>query len=212
MLNRTRSAQSLLEAIIAIGVILVATISATTLIVTTIAAGRASTDKIEAVNFAREGVEVVRQIRDSNWMKRAQNIVDGSGNGATTAQWDDSGSIFDGYKALGDATGKCYFAVLDPQLGWALNVDTANPVAPCASSAQAVINKVTDNGPEFMTQQYCPIGAGQSCKPTKYSRLISVQLLPDAVAGSYLNITSTIVWKNRGNKTLAVTERLYDWR
>lgn len=72
---RQRPSQTLLEAILAIGVILVAVFSSTTLIVSTVTAGQSSEDKILAGNLAREGIEVVRGIRDSNWIKRAENIT-----------------------------------------------------------------------------------------------------------------------------------------
>lgn len=79
-INHSRQSQTLLEAILAIGVILVAVFSSTTLIVSTVTAGQSSEDKILAGNLAREGIEVVRGIRDSNWIKRAQNI--------TAVDWD----------------------------------------------------------------------------------------------------------------------------
>lgn len=204
-LNRHRSAQSLLEAIIAIGVILAATISATTLVVTTISSGRSSADKVEAANLAREGVEVVRVIRDSNWMKRVQNVIDGTVVGATTTRWDDT-PFSNGYQPLGTATGSCYMALYDSNYGWFV---VATGSAPCTFPADARINQVTDNGQTFLTSQYCPV----ICSPTKYSRIISIQLVStDVAAGDYLQVTSTVNWNNHGAKTLAMTERLYDWR
>ena len=60
--------QSLLELIVAIGIILACTIATLTLVITSIQAGRKGSDKIIATNLAREGIEIVRNIRDSNWL------------------------------------------------------------------------------------------------------------------------------------------------
>ncbi len=59
---------TLLETVIAIGIILfgllsVIALSTSSLIVTTI-----TSNEFLAVNFAREGIEIVRAIRDSNWL------------------------------------------------------------------------------------------------------------------------------------------------
>lgn len=195
MLKPSRPAQSLLEAIIAIGVILVATISATTLIVTTISSGRVSADKIQAANFAREGVEIVRAIRDSNWLKRAQNIVDeaiaGSG---TTVQWDDSGSITDGYAPMNGN----YLARFDQLTNaWSLVSNTGS----------GVISALTSGATTFYTQ-----ACTGSCTATKYSRLITISPNNEVNVGNYLLVTATVTWNNHGPKTQTVTERLYDWR
>lgn len=212
MLNRSRPAQSLLEAIIAIGVILVATISATTLIIVTITAGRASTDKIEAANFAREGVEVVRQIRDSNWMKRAQNINNPSTG--TTYAWDDN-PFFLGldsdfrvenakYAQLGGAIGdqNTFSLSYSPTTGWSLNDGSSNPV-------NNIISKNQFSPSTTFFTQYC---SDPTCTATKYSRTITIEKKTETNAGDYLDIVSTVTWRNRGDKFLKVSERLYDWR
>lgn len=60
--------QSLLEAVVAIGILATAVSSALTLVQSSIKAGKESETAIVAANLAREGVEVVRAIRDSNWI------------------------------------------------------------------------------------------------------------------------------------------------
>jgi Tfp pilus assembly protein PilV len=60
--------QGLLEAIIAIGVILTSTIASLTLIIVSIEANRGVRERLIAVNLAREAIEVVRMMRDSNWL------------------------------------------------------------------------------------------------------------------------------------------------
>lgn len=81
ILNKNKG-QSLLELIVAIGIILACTIATLTLVITSIQAGRKGSDKIIATNLAREGIEIVRNIRDSNWISAA------SGIGSPIPDWD----------------------------------------------------------------------------------------------------------------------------
>lgn len=65
--------QGLLETIIGIGVILAGTVGSITLISQTIKFGRTTNNRVIAASLAREGIEVVRNIRDTNWLKIQAN-------------------------------------------------------------------------------------------------------------------------------------------
>ncbi|MEK7637054.1 MAG: hypothetical protein AAB402_01510 [Patescibacteria group bacterium] len=197
-----KPAQTLLEAVLAIGVILVATISATTLIVTTISAGQSSEDKIVAANLAREGVEIMRGIRDSNWMRQSQNVLNSSTG--TTFAWDDN-PYYDSaadtveYIKLGaSGAGNVFIAV------YGASRMTLMPLAAAASD-------VVQGSLAFLAQN-CDSG----CTPTKFSRRITVSTPSDTffpgVDVTYLLVTSTVTWNNHGDKKYIATERLYDWR
>ncbi len=60
--------QSMMEAIIACGIITTAVSSALTLVQASISAEKESEMSIVATNLAREGLEVIRAMRDSNWL------------------------------------------------------------------------------------------------------------------------------------------------
>ncbi|MFH0804812.1 MAG: hypothetical protein V1916_01295 [Patescibacteria group bacterium] len=60
--------QSLLEMLIAVFILVAATTATLTLIISSINAGKESRSKMIATSLAREGVELVRNIRDSNWI------------------------------------------------------------------------------------------------------------------------------------------------
>lgn len=78
-LSRDQGGQSLLEMLVALLILVTALTATIVLIVTSINASRDSRNKLIASNLAREGIEMVRNIRDSNW-------VDPS---TTTPPWDD---------------------------------------------------------------------------------------------------------------------------
>src|SRR6185436_5212342 len=63
-----RPGQGLLEAILALGIILVGLGAILTFTLKNIAAATDSGQRIVAANLAREGIDVIRGLRDSNWL------------------------------------------------------------------------------------------------------------------------------------------------
>lgn len=59
---------TLLETIIAIGIILFGLLSILALSTSSLVVSGVSSDEFLATNFAREGMEIVRSVRDSNWL------------------------------------------------------------------------------------------------------------------------------------------------
>ncbi len=73
--------QGLLEAVIALGIIITGVIAALTLAIANLSGSVASETRITAANLAREGVEVTRNVRDSNWIAGASwdaSLADGT--------------------------------------------------------------------------------------------------------------------------------------
>lgn len=87
---------TLIEGIIAIAIISTALIVGLSLAYSNLTAAQNNSDRIIAANLAREGLEVMRNIRDSNWLRREANFD----KDATTPSkidfytWDD---FFDGW-------------------------------------------------------------------------------------------------------------------
>ncbi|MBI2463363.1 hypothetical protein HYV57_00200 [Candidatus Peregrinibacteria bacterium] len=65
----SKSGISLLEVIIAVFIVVIAAIAATAIITSSFQINRISKNKMIAANLAREGIEGVRNIRDSNWLR-----------------------------------------------------------------------------------------------------------------------------------------------
>jgi len=64
-----KRAQGLLETIIAIGVMMTGLISVMALVISNLNTQREAATRYQAVNLAREGIELVRNRRDSNWLQ-----------------------------------------------------------------------------------------------------------------------------------------------
>lgn len=76
--------QSLMETIVAIGVMLIVIIAILGLTVSSIAGQKENEQQVVANNLAREGVELVRNIRDSNWLNESVDWdegIDGNSHG-----------------------------------------------------------------------------------------------------------------------------------
>jgi len=71
-----RRAESLVESIVAITVIVLATTAALSLIRTSISGNRVIAEKVVAVNLALEGIEAVKNIRDTNYLNYASKPDD----------------------------------------------------------------------------------------------------------------------------------------
>lgn len=196
-----------MEGIIAIGIIVTSTIGAMTLIIVTVSAGQSSQDQIIASNYAREGIEIVRGLRDSNWLKRSQNITNPNAVvPGSLYEWDDN-STYDpvasqpvAYKKLGADAGNSFLAVFDSSTGWKL--------VPNDGSALTIIGQSASQG--YMTQN-C-----SACNPSKYTRIITITNAAETVFTSkvikYLTVTSDVTWENHGHKGYLMTANLYDWK
>lgn len=209
-----RPSQTLLEAVLAIGVILVAVIGSTTLIVTTITAGQSSEDKIVAGNLAREGIEVVRGIRDSNWMKRSMNetcLATGY-----IYDWDTAIVKVSGLDTcLKLADNQYYYPALGTSAPYSWTLEKCTPGSPADT-----FNTCLDGESRVSSYQSGLISlytnnCTGSCTATKYYRQIDIIKLTDNTAIEnidYLNVTATVKWENHGTKSYILTERFYDWR
>ena len=208
-----RSGQTLLELVIGVGIIVVTTLTTTTIIILTLTAGQYSQARVEAANLAREGAEVVRSLRDSNWLKIDQNVTDpaGSANPADLVKWDDNPYYpvgIGGYCPFSGGSGSCpnsgtLIPNFDPATGW--NLLTA--------SAGTGRIKLVDG--LYYTQGTCP--AGSSCTNSRFSRTVTIEKKTDSTITlgpvEYLDVTSTVTWQEKnGQKFSTVQTRLYDWK
>lgn len=192
--------QTLVEVIIASGIIMTAVASALTLMTSSLRASKTAEAQITAGNLAREGIEVVRAMRDGNWL----NGVDF-----------DTGL----YAAGNDYTAVAKF---DPAANsWTLDF------APNATShARAQMYRYSGTRLGLMTQGYDAAAAATlGLSSTLYKRIVTLDAIcangTIAVSGSScavgtkigIRITSHVEWQLSGSpKTLSVEERMMDWR
>jgi type II secretory pathway pseudopilin PulG len=202
--DAAQGGQTLLEAIVAIGVLSTAIVAALSLAVASLAAEQVSLDQVTAGNLAREGIEVVRLMRDGNWL--------------ANREWDDG--LYDAAGSL-DYDGAPRF---DPQAGtwaFAFGVDQL-------TDAGAIVYRHTggDGGAVvglFRQASAAPGGAVDS----GFRRLVTMNPICEDASGNLAVITSgtcpadgkvgvqalsSVRWQSAGRvHELTVEERMYDW-
>jgi Tfp pilus assembly protein PilV len=192
--------QSFIEAMVAITVLVTAVSSALALVQSSITATRVGGAQIVAANLAREGLEVVRSLRDTNWLQSQSfqvGLVDGGGAKAARPLLNlESGvwSLSFASTALTSANAAVYlttsgvFTQADAQ-------PTGSTVTPYARVLTIDhLCRDTSTGVERV------VGGAATC-------LVSEQL-------SGLAVTSSVRYRSLGGsyRTLTIEERLYDWR
>ena len=65
--------ETLLEVLIALVVLIIGSVTATSLILTSIKANLYNKDALQALNLAQEGIEYMRNLRDTNWIRFSAN-------------------------------------------------------------------------------------------------------------------------------------------
>ena len=96
MIQNSNKGFSLIEVIVSIAVITTALVTAMALISFSVSSIGLSKSKIIATNLAQEGLEIIRNIRDSNWLsyKRSpENWRDGLGIGDYRVQYNQLGLL-----------------------------------------------------------------------------------------------------------------------
>ncbi len=206
----------MIEVIIASGIIMTAASAALTLVSSSINAEKNSEAQIAAGNLAREGIEAVRSIRDTNWLK---------GQAFDTGL---TGSVARDYTGV---------PVFDPAVGtWSFDFypnNITNFMARVYRYVTGVGNAVVGlmiqgepRGSGVTPTGVVPTGAVVS----PYRRFMELDPMCDNGAGGYtiavqwtsdcgvnkkigLRVISTVQWKVAGaTRNLSVEERLFDWR
>lgn len=221
--------ESLAEVIIAIFVVAMGSGVATSLIVNALQSNSFSRDNLIGLNLAVEGVEAIRTIRDTNWLRFSSdknscwNISPGKGTdidacvipanliqpGNYTVDLvpkDDMWVMSDKYeppldqeKGLTDSVYRLGFIDIDP-----LKDSDGN-------------NKLTDDKDLYLTYAYIQNNPGSVLDAgfSNFYRMITVSYKDNALPedADSMNVTSTVQWKSQGSvHTVSLQSRLTNYQ
>lgn len=200
-----------MELIVAIAIIEIGLFSVWSLFYVNFSAEREAELRIVGVNLAREGIEVVRSIRDSNWLKSAANQP------TTDPQvliwpWDEGlepGTFSVNYDSVIDDENPTLGAADHDQLyyntdGFFTNINAGSPTP---FKRQITLNNIccVDNNPQDLIcddnshDSYQILDAGDDCP---------VDSLKIGV-----NVVSTVSWFVRGQQRRSIVEdNFYNWK
>lgn len=186
--------QGLLEAVIAVAIIAVGLSAVLALAGNNLKVSNISAQQVIAVNLAREGVEIVRNIRDSNWLAGLPFETDIIGTPSDT----------EGILAFDPAAGT-----------WQVDFGPDD-----FSDPDTIIYRNDQSGTyQGVHRQAQPSGY----TPTIYRRLLYINPICANAMNDFssncgvgqlrgLRILSTVQWSERGNtRSFSVEERLFDW-
>lgn len=197
--------QSMLEAIISIGIIVTSVAAALTLVQVSISAEKESEAGVIAANLAREGIEVVRAERDSNLLAGAvwDQDLSGSGNDYTS------------------------ILVFDPSTGtWSLSFTTDLVTEASASVYRYSADTGSATEGLYVQAQSQPANTAV----TGFSRLITTDPICDDNTPGYsiinsgsscgvlekigMRVVSRVTWTAAGDREreVAVEELMFNWR
>lgn len=192
----SESGQSLVEMIVALAIILTGLIGALTLTISNLSASGEAGTRVIATNLAREGIDVVRNIRDTNWLKNSP--------------WDDL--LHDG----ADHTAIAVFnPVADP--GWQLKFSPS-----AIDEAAAKLYLSADN---LYLQDDAPPG-GTSTLYARLLTLdpicLNLAAKTETITGGDclggeekigLRVGSEVAWTESGRShSITLEDKLYNWR
>lgn len=186
MLNQ--KGQTLLETVLAVGVILIGLVSLIALFTATNIAGRQSTKQVVAANLAREGIEVARHLRDSNWLA----IEDG-----------DAVAWADGLYTSMDPTSIPIFDTVG--FAWSLSLLAEDFVNICPGG-HACSRIYQDNEGRYLQFEGVPKVGYQE---TDYSRLITIT----PISNEELEVVCEVQWEEQDQiHSYQLIEHIYDWK
>lgn len=213
---KDRAAFTLIEVLIALAVFTIGIVAAMSLAIANFNNSRLNLERITAANLAREGVELVRNIRDSNWLRQEDNETS---CGGTYCNWDYGIDVNSDYVYL-DYQDSVVHAVT-ATVGCATGINQCN--AECSDcnlyrdsddfyvNDSSVGNTATAYSRILSLKKICTDESSADPHINEYTQVMS---LPCGAGDDYIGIeiTSNVRWGAESDEEFTVVDRLYNWR
>lgn len=222
---------TLVEVIVAISIIVVGVIGTMGLATKTLAAGADNERRVNATNLAREGIELVRNIRDSNWARQAEqrsrNVPVGQQRSwdcyvntyaeATTLEAD--GAACDGYfHNLSSGQNFLVSTLLEDGRPFLANGSGLPNTDPAVTRAAEYRLCQSQSAPPQTTVTYMHpshLRGSQSCvaNTQDFYRRVTVSRGKDLGGGNYsIKVRSAVNWPTKKGNDIVMEEYLTDWQ
>jgi type II secretory pathway pseudopilin PulG len=188
LLNTHRTGQSMVEAVFAIGILLIVTSAVLGLTTSNISGSQSAEFQIIANNLAREGIEVVRSMRDANWL---------SGQ-----QWNQ------GLSDSGGVSNRARVEFNEAQNTWSLNfnyVDDSLYISPNGVYSHQETGSTKSSYARFIDlNNICADGSGNE-------RIAFPCAAGEQQVG--VKVTARVTWTERGRQhAVTLEDLLYAWK
>lgn len=174
---------TLIEVVIAISLLTIGLLAVYNVIQQTIVFASLSTSRLGAAYLAQEGIEIVRNIRDSNWLE----------NRSVATSWDEG---------LTGCSAGCEADYTTPT--------ALDPILISYDGGRFLYIDIDDIDGDGFTNFYRYIDSpGSNDIPTKFKR--KIMIMPDGL--DILEVTVKVSWEERGRPhNITAQENLYNWR
>ncbi len=194
---KNKSGQSLIELIVAVAIIQVGLLSVWSLFLSNFNAEREAELRIVGANLSREGIELVKNIRDSNWLRGDRGEINEEG---TIWPWDEGlkpgvySVSYDNGTLEDEATSQLY---IDSQ-GFYTNSSNGTKISPYKRTIELKSVCCSD------------VGADLVCDDTNYQ--IKESNKPCSLRIG-VNVIAKTTWSHSGFERSSVVEDIiYNWR
>lgn len=197
------SGQTLIEGIAAVFIIVVGIVGALMLAVSAMSASKESEDQVMASNLAREGIEVIRNKRDSNWL--AGSAFD-TGLGLTEPIYYVRTNFSNGNWLAEPVSLENFF---DPQ--------TCSPTCQLYRNSTTGVFSHDSQTPNLSTNFYRVVQLNNFCRnPLDLEKIILMAPATPCEVPSYkvgLQVVAKVVWQEKNQiRSLILEDRLFDWK
>lgn len=196
---------TLLEMLLALAVVSVGIMGAFTLSLANLHTARDNYNRILAANLAREGVELVRNIRDSNWLKIDNNVDCGSG----PCTWDQGLNYVTSTIDYDDATLNQFFSSIED----CFEDELCQPkvLSPDGDVYLGLARMIVLKAICFDADQNIATSYDDADGATSISSSLTCSGDYEEKIG--LQVSSQVYWQDRGSgHTVEAIENLYNWR
>ncbi len=194
-----------MELIVAIGIITTGVFAAWNLLLANFSGEQEARMRIVGANLAREGLEVVKNIRDSNWLYDSENTpprgwdygLVGDGTGTLANIFSDTPTINFGPNSFNHQSVKLY---LDAQ-GFFIHIALNNQLTPYQRliTIKNICCPVSANPFKCLNYNFVIKNSGVACDANQLK------------VG--LNVRSEVRWiRNGKTKSIIAEEQLFDWK
>jgi type II secretory pathway pseudopilin PulG len=205
---------TLIELVIAIGVFVLGIVGAFTLALANLNISRENINRVLAANLARDGIESIRNVRDSNWLRIDSNADCDAAAGLQLCDWDE-------YLKNDMDTSDMFFIIDYGDTATSVVCPTSSDIDSCMA-----VCSVNDSCRLYMTNGF--YDHDNSGKATELYRVIQMQSICFVGAAEQgpedgsictvgqkkgMRVTSRVSWaKGSVLKHLDIVEDMYNWR
>ncbi|MBT4850421.1 prepilin-type N-terminal cleavage/methylation domain-containing protein [Candidatus Parcubacteria bacterium] len=215
-MSQNQKGFTLIEVIITLAVFTIGIVASFSLAIANLNSARDNFDRVSATNLAREGIELIRNTRDSNWLRADNNIICGTPPADYICNWDEnlkSDFVYMDYTDITPITyGSCTLGSTmatcmgnceaDGSCELFINATNYHVHDPTGASATGMYRLIEINGicQNDSTGVENIIEGSMACNPLLETR-VGIQ------------VTSRVDWDSGSNeKHVDIVETFYNWR